>query len=161
MTDPQDPFAPPPGPPPGAAPSPAPPPGSPPPLPPPQQPAWGVPPPGYAAPPPGYGPPPGYSPYGPPQRRTNGLAIASMVCGIVGCFYGIPAIVAIVLGFVARNQIKQNPQEGAGMALAGIILGFVWIALGIAFIVLVVLGSTTGHTEFHTTCTTIPGGGSC
>jgi predicted acyltransferase len=67
----------------------------------------------------------------PPQRRTNGLAIASLVCGIVGCFYGIPAIVAIVLGFVARNQIKQNPQEGSGMALAGIILGFAWIALGL------------------------------
>jgi hypothetical protein len=58
------------------------------------------------------------------------LAIASLVCGIVGCFT-ITAIVAIVLGFVARNQIEKSggTQQGSGMALAGIILGFVWIGL--------------------------------
>jgi hypothetical protein len=137
VTEPQDPFAPPPGPPPPLPPGQEPPPvwGGPPP-------GYGPPPPGYGPPPPGYGPPPpGYGGWGPPQRRTNGLAIASMVCGIVGCFYGIPAIVAIVLGFVARNQIKQSHQEGKGMALAGIILGFSWIALGIIFIVVLV---TTG-----------------
>jgi hypothetical protein len=62
--------------------------------------------------------------------KTNGLAIASLVCGIVGCFW-ITGIVAIVLGFVARNQIEQSGEQGAGMALAGIILGFVWLGLGI------------------------------
>ena len=58
------------------------------------------------------------------------MAIASLVCGIVGCFT-ITAIVAIVLGFVARNQIEKSggTQQGSGMALAGIILGFVWIGL--------------------------------
>lgn len=63
---------------------------------------------------------------------TNGLAIASLVCGIVGCFT-ITAIVAIVLGFVARNQIERTggTQQGSGMALAGIILGFIWIGLSI------------------------------
>ena len=62
--------------------------------------------------------------------KTNGLAIASLVLGIVGCFW-ITAIVAIVLGFVARKQIEQSGEQGSGMALAGIILGFVWIGLGI------------------------------
>jgi len=59
------------------------------------------------------------------------LAIASLVCGIVGCFT-ITAIAAVVLGFVARNQIEKSggTQQGSGMALAGIILGFVWIGLG-------------------------------
>jgi Domain of unknown function (DUF4190) len=68
-----------------------------------------------------------------PKTGTNGLAIASLVCGIVGCFT-ITAIVAIVLGFVARNQIEKSggTQQGSGMALAGIILGFVW--LGLSFI---------------------------
>jgi hypothetical protein len=72
-----------------------------------------------------------------PKTGTNGLAIASLVCGIVGCFT-VTAIVAIVLGFVARNQIDQSAgmQQGSGMALAGIILGFIW--LGLAFIELVV-----------------------
>jgi len=58
------------------------------------------------------------------------LAIASLVCGIVGCFT-ITAIVAIVHGFVARNQIEKSggTQQGSGMALAGIILGFIWVGL--------------------------------
>ena len=67
-----------------------------------------------------------------PKTGTNGLAIAALVCGIVGCFT-ITAIAAIVLGFVARNQIEQSggTQQGSGMALAGIILGFVWLALSV------------------------------
>jgi hypothetical protein len=73
----------------------------------------------------------------PSTPKTNGFAIASLVCGIVGCFT-ITAIVAIVLGFIARNQIEQSggTQQGSGMALAGIILGFVWI--GLSFIQLAV-----------------------
>jgi Domain of unknown function (DUF4190) len=74
---------------------------------------------------------PSYSAGGPSgATKTNGLAVASLVCGIVGCFW-ITGIVAIVLDFVARNQIEQSGEQGAGMALAGIILGFVWLGLGI------------------------------
>jgi hypothetical protein len=77
--------------------------------------------------------PPSYSSSsGASSTPTNGLAIASLVCGIVGCFW-ITAIVAVVLGFIARNQIRESGgmQQGDGLALAGIILGFVWIGLGI------------------------------
>ena len=135
MTEPPDPFQPP-----GS---------TPPPLPPAAPPAWGPPPPTYGPPPPGYGAPgygpPGYAPYGPPQRRTNGLAIASLCCGIVGCFYGVPAILAIVFGFIARSQIRRQPQEGSGMALAGIILGITWLVVLVgAVIVFVGIGTGTG-----------------
>ncbi len=67
-----------------------------------------------------------------PAPSTNGLAIASLVLGIVGWVpCGVGSVVAIVLGFVARNQIRQSQgrQGGDGLALAGIILGFVGIAL--------------------------------
>jgi hypothetical protein len=62
--------------------------------------------------------------------RTNGLAIASLVLGIIPCT-GITSILAIVFGFIARNQIEQSggTQQGSGMALAGIILGFIWVGL--------------------------------
>jgi hypothetical protein len=133
VTEPPDPFQPP-----GSAP---------PPADPAAPAAWGSPPPGYGPPPPGYGTPgygpPGYSPYGPPLRRTNGLAIASLCCGIVGCFYGVPAILAIVFGFIARSQIKKQPQEGSGMALAGIILGIVWIVVGIGAAIVLVASDCT------------------
>ena len=64
--------------------------------------------------------------------RTNGLAIASLVLGIIPCT-GITSILAIVFGFMARNQIEQSggTQQGSGMALAGIILGFVWIGISV------------------------------
>jgi hypothetical protein len=60
------------------------------------------------------------------------MAVASLVLGIVGCLT-ITAIVAIVLGFIARNQIDQSGgvQKGRGMAIAGIVLGFVWIGLAV------------------------------
>ncbi|HEV7524642.1 MAG TPA: DUF4190 domain-containing protein [Acidimicrobiia bacterium] len=111
-------------------------------APPPPQPSY--PPPPYA-PAPAYGAPgpyPGpYAPSGFPPISTNGLAIASLVLGIVGwSLCGIGSIVAIVLGFVGRNQIRDSGgrQSGDGLALAGIILGFVGLALIILFFVVAV-----------------------
>lgn len=67
-----------------------------------------------------------------PRRKTNGLAIASLVCSCAGIFFiGIPAILGIIFGFVARGQIRQSQggQGGDGLALAGIIVGFAVVAL--------------------------------
>jgi hypothetical protein len=41
----------------------------------------------------------------------------------VGILAGIPAI---VLGFVAINQIRHTGEDGRGMAIAGIALGLAW-----------------------------------
>ena len=48
---------------------------------------------------------PGVRRGGPP--KTNGLAIASLICSCAGLFF-LPAILGIVLGFVARAQIKRS-----------------------------------------------------
>jgi Domain of unknown function (DUF4190) len=68
--------------------------------------------------------------YGGPARKTNGLAIASLICSCAGILV-IPLIAGVVLGFVARAQIKQShgTQRGDGLAIAGIIVGFGWAAL--------------------------------
>jgi len=140
---------------PGAA-SPSPVPPSPAPPPP------GSAPPNPFAPPAPYGPPGAYPPPGPYGQyplpyppsgyqpvATNGLAIASFILGLVGWMAcGVGSIVAVVLGFVARSQIRgsQGHQGGDGLALAGIILGFLAIALVIAFFVIGTLAnSTTGQ----------------
>jgi len=72
-------------------------------------------------------------PYGSGARRkTNGLAIASLVCSCGGIFFiGSPAVLGIIFGFVARSQIRksQGSQGGDGLALAGIIVGFAVLAL--------------------------------
>lgn len=97
--------------------------------------------------PPGYGPgqpypsgPPqwyGYPPYHPPAG-TNGLAIASLVLGLIW-IYWIGSILAVIFGHVALHQIKQNGQEGRGLAIAGVVLGYVGIgfAIGIGIIAVI------------------------
>ena len=66
---------------------------------------------------------------------TSGLAIASLVCGIVSCFiccWGIPlSIAAIMMGASAKKTIAASRGRvgGGGMATAGIILGLVSLAL--------------------------------
>ena len=94
------------------------PPPAPPSAPPQQQPPM------YAGPP-GYPYPPHY--YAPPQR-TNGLAVASLVLGIVWVYW-IGSILALIFGYVARNQIRERQESGGGMATAGIVLG--WVGIGV------------------------------
>ena len=77
-------------------------------------------------------------PYGRGQvatPKTNGLAVASLICSCAGLFF-LPIFPGIVLGFIARSQIKRSNgmQRGDGLAIAGIIVGFGWfvlIALGL------------------------------
>ena len=79
-------------------------------------------------------------------KGTNGLAIASLACGIAQFMLGpLPTIPAIVFGHVARHQIKRTGEDGAGLALAGLILGWAAIVLGVLIVVgvaAVVAGST-------------------
>jgi hypothetical protein len=71
-----------------------------------------------------------------PLARTNGLAVASLVCGLAQFAFGpLATIPAIVLGYVARSQIKRTGEQGAGLALAGLILGWAAVILGIVIIV--------------------------
>jgi len=71
-----------------------------------------------------------------PAARINGLAIASLACGLAQFMFGpLAAIPAIVFGHVARQQIKLTGEQGAGLALAGLVLGWVAVILGIVAIV--------------------------
>jgi hypothetical protein len=72
-------------------------------------------------------------------RPTNGMAIASMVLGILW-LYWIGSILALIFGYVARNEIRKNGQGGDGMAIAGIVLG--WVGVGILTAVLIIGAAT-------------------
>jgi ribosomal protein S27AE len=69
--------------------------------------------------------------YGYPQLmpgESNGMAIASLVCGLVLC---VPFawVLAIIFGILGINRAKQIGGRGKGMAIAGIILGAVYLPL--------------------------------
>ena len=67
--------------------------------------------------------------------RTNGLAIASLACGLAQFAFGpLATIPAIVLGYMARSQIRRTGEQGAGLALAGLVLGWGAVILGIVLI---------------------------
>jgi hypothetical protein len=82
-------------------------------------------------------PPPGIGGYQ-VRVKTNGLAIASLICAVAGYFtLGIGAIVGVVLGYRARHQIRNSggAEEGEGLAKAGIIVGYVLIGLYLLILV--------------------------
>jgi len=68
----------------------------------------------------------------PAARHTSGLAIASLVSGILSLLCLFPAaVLAIVLGYVARARIRRSggALRGERMARAGVNLGFSGIIL--------------------------------
>jgi Domain of unknown function (DUF4190) len=132
--------------------------------PPPAAPGYGPPPAppayGYAPPATGYGYQPGYPNYGfVPAPRTNGFAIASLVCSLLWIF-GLSGVLAIVFGFIARSQIKRSGdgQRGNGLALAGIIIGFVGLAATVLFFVAVAAVDHHCHQDGTCTFTTLNNG---
>jgi len=51
---------------------------------------------------------------------TNGLAIASLACGLGQFAFGpLATVPAIVFGPMARSQIRRTGEEGAGLARQG------------------------------------------
>jgi hypothetical protein len=65
-------------------------------------------------------------------KKTPGLAIASLVFGIISVIGGailfVPMVLAIVFGHIAHARIRKNPTlGGGGIALAGLVLGYVSI----------------------------------
>jgi len=85
---------------------------------------------------PGYGTQLGYAPpYSP--RPTNVMAVLSLVLA----FLFPPA--GVIVGLVARSQLKKSDEQGEGLATAGIILSAVFtaaIALAIGSFVMMIVG---------------------
>jgi uncharacterized membrane protein len=80
--------------------------------------------------------------------RTNTLAIASLTCGVGQLFVGpVTTVPAIVLGHMARREIRRTGERGTGMATVGLVLGwtgFALVVLACLVIVLIVSAITRG-----------------
>ena len=95
-------------------------------------------------------PPGGASPYSPPgvpggmyyqAPPTSGLAITSMVCGILGlvtCLM-LPGIPAVICGHMALNRIADPSMRlgGRGMAIAGLIMGYLSLLFIVGFFMMI------------------------
>lgn len=81
------------------------------------------------------------------KKKNQGVAIASMVCGILSvicccfsCFSLVLAIAAVVLGIITL----ACKYDGKGMAIAGIVLGGIGLLL---FVAVIAIGASDGYTE--------------
>jgi hypothetical protein len=105
-----------------------------------------LPPPVYPAGYPGYG----YDPYAPGgygsavPPGTNGKAIASLACAVVGlvlCMCFLPSIAAIVLGIIAMSETRRTGQAGYNLAVAGLVIGALAVLMGMFFMMVSAAGS--------------------
>ncbi|MFD5794159.1 DUF4190 domain-containing protein [Streptomyces diastatochromogenes] len=79
----------------------------------------------------------GYSPYNRPAP-VNGLAIASLVFGVLCCLPGV----GLVLGLIALRQIGRRGERGKGLAISGSVLS------GLGLAVWVLMLATGGASDF-------------
>ena len=101
------------------------------------------------------------SPYAPPYAAspavaggmpvavpTSGLAIASLVCGImslVTCVF-LPGIPAVICGHMALSHLSRPGvrMAGRGMAVAGLIMGYLSLAVLAGCVLLFAIGIARG-----------------
>jgi Domain of unknown function (DUF1707)/Domain of unknown function (DUF4190) len=81
--------------------------------------------------------PGGYYPVVKPP--TNGLAGGSLVCSLIGLLMPFLLIPGVVMGHIAREQIRARNQRGDGLAVAGLVIGY----LGAAFWALLIVIAAT------------------
>ncbi|GGO53315.1 DUF1707 and DUF4190 domain-containing protein [Streptomyces lasiicapitis] len=81
-----------------------------------------------------------FMPVAPP---TNGKAGAALACGI-GTFFtlGLTGVPAVVLGHMARTEIRRTHEGGDGMAVAGLVLGWLSIAGWALFLMLIMIAAS-------------------
>lgn len=83
----------------------------------------------------------------PSAQGTNGLAITSLVLGILGfgcCLW----VLGLGFGIGALRQIRRRPQQGKGLAVAGIVISCLWAVLMIGAVgVLAVKGDLDSITS--------------
>jgi len=86
--------------------------------------------------------------------RTDGLAIASLVTGILSlvcCFVLLGVILgpaAAIMGFISRNRITQSNGTlgGGGLAIGGLILGVVGFIASVAWFFFFVVAARNATT---------------
>lgn len=79
----------------------------------------------YPPPQPGY-PQQQYA-YGAP-KRTSGIAIAALVCGLLGCIPFVTSLAATILGLIGIGVTGKPNVGGRAMAVIGLLLGLLGLA---------------------------------
>lgn len=87
---------------------------------------------------------PPQTPPAPHPTRTSGMAIASLVLGLLW-LYWIGSLLAVIFGRIALGEIdrSQGTIGGRGMAVAGLVLGIIGLSvLGVGLLAVIIAGAS-------------------
>ena len=75
--------------------------------------------------------------YGRSRQNRNGMAVASMLCGITGilllcCCVAFPASILCGVAAISLALLSRKGQPISGYAIAGLVFGIVSLLLGLA-----------------------------
>ncbi|MFE6689095.1 DUF4190 domain-containing protein [Streptomyces sp. NPDC057743] len=75
-------------------------------------------------------------------QPSNGMGVAALVLGLVGCALGVliflfwlswlPAVLAVIFGGVGLSQARAGRATNKGMAVAGLVLGIIGVLAAVA-----------------------------
>ena len=92
--------------------------------------------------------------YQPVQPQSNGMAIGSLICGIIGlllscCFWYI-ALPLSIAGIVLGILVIKKKKGGKTMAIIGIVLSSITVVIGIfAAIMVIMIASNPEFSSFY------------
>ncbi|SIS11501.1 DUF4190 domain-containing protein [Williamsia sterculiae] len=75
--------------------------------------------------------------------KTNDLAVAALICGLV------ISPVGIILGHISLSQIKKRNESGRGLALAGLIIGYAFTAIALIAIIASVMAFSSAVSSIN------------
>lgn len=86
----------------------------------------------------------------PAAGESKGLAIGSLVCGILSCLCCLSVITGpagVIMGYMAKKKAEEEPAVygGRGLAVAGMITGGIGFVIGVAAIILQVVFGVLGN----------------
>ncbi|RKW70693.1 DUF4190 domain-containing protein [Galactobacter caseinivorans] len=81
----------------------------------------------------------------PMAPKTNTMAIVGFVLAFV------VNIAGLIVSIIARKQIKQSGEGGAGLALAGIIISSISIVLSLLWVALIIIAVAANPDAITTT----------
>lgn len=85
-----------------------------------------------------------------PVRKNNSMAVAGLVCSLVGLACCPFFIAGLIFSIIGIRQINRDPSQGGkGMAVAGLIISIVTLFFTIVGLLIVLVANVSDNSNVH------------